>query len=64
MELMKQAWENIMVMPYPTFISLLKWKSDLEDDRQKRLKEKIENIKNKQKRNKNTNPKKVLYKKK
>jgi len=40
MELTGQPWESIMMMPYNFFISSLKWKIKLEDEKRKKLEEK------------------------
>jgi len=39
MELMKESWSSIMMMPYKFFLDTLKWKIDLEDEKRKRLEE-------------------------
>ena len=39
MELMKVPYHDIIFMPVKRFYDLIKWKSDLEDERQKLMKE-------------------------
>lgn len=40
MELTNQSWESVMNMPYDFFIRSLRWKSDLEQEKAKKLEEK------------------------
>lgn len=40
MELMKQEWTTIMLMPYQYFLETLKWKVDLEEEKRKKMEEK------------------------
>jgi len=50
MELMRESWIDIMMMPYNFFLQTLKWKVELEQEKQKKLKElKLELIKSKAK---------------
>lgn len=42
MELMKtDSFTEVLYMPYTIFMSLLKWKTKLEEDRQKQMEERI-----------------------
>lgn len=38
MELMKLPYHDVIFMPVKRFYDLIKWKSDLEDERQKMIK--------------------------
>jgi len=47
MEMVKNlGYSDILSMPYSTFMNLLKWKSELEKDRQKEMNERVQNMKN------------------
>lgn len=54
MELMKQDYHDIILMPVKRFKDLIKWKSDLEEERNKLMKEQENkmNIKNNNKKRK------------
>jgi hypothetical protein len=39
MELLKQPWYSIQVMPYRDFIKSIKWKVDLEEEKRKKMEE-------------------------
>jgi len=39
MELMKQDYTDIMIMPYKFFIDTIKWKFDLEEEKRKKMEE-------------------------
>jgi hypothetical protein len=39
MEMMKQDWLSIQLMPYKFFIETLKWKVNLEEEKKKKLEE-------------------------
>lgn len=41
MEVMKQDWYSIMLMPYEFFLETLKWKANLEETKNKRIQEEI-----------------------
>jgi len=47
MELMKIGYLDVMYMPVTRFYSLLKWKADLEKEKQKLINENIRGSKNK-----------------
>jgi hypothetical protein len=47
MELMKLGWSDIMCMPYPAFIHALKWKTELEKERRKKMDERLDQMKSK-----------------
>jgi len=51
-ELMKQGYLDIMLMPVKRFLNEIKWKSELEEEKQKLMQEEENKIKaaNKQKR--------------
>jgi len=49
MELMKQNYLDIMLMPVKRFYDLIKWKSDLEEERNKLMKEEETKRSNKRK---------------
>lgn len=49
MELMKIPYHDIIFMPVKRFYDLIKWKSDLEEERQKIMKEQEAKIKASQK---------------
>lgn len=49
MELMHQQYLDIMSMPYPVFLNLLKWKDDIEKEKKKMLEERNSEISTKQK---------------
>ena len=51
-ELMKMAYNDIVNMPVKRFYDLIKWKSDLEDERQKLMKEHEDKMKSAQKQRK------------
>jgi len=38
-EMSKQSYFDIMMMPYKRFLDYLKWKSDLEEEKQKKFEE-------------------------
>jgi len=40
MELMREPYTSIMLMPYTFFIDTLTWKIDLEDEKRKKMEEK------------------------
>lgn len=46
---MKLAWPDIMVMPYPFFNTMLKWKYDYEENKNKKMNEKMIEMRNKNK---------------
>jgi hypothetical protein len=50
MELMKQQYHDIVFMPVKRFQDLIKWKSELEEERSKLMKEQESKIKSSQKR--------------
>ena len=50
MEMMHQSYSDIMVMPYPLFIDMLKWKSNLEKEKKKMIDEKNSKIETMQRR--------------
>ena len=39
MELMSEPWFSVMSMPYEFFVDTLKWKVELEEEKQKKMKE-------------------------
>jgi hypothetical protein len=39
MELSKQSYQNVMLMPVKKLFDYLKWKTKLEEDKQKRIEE-------------------------
>ena len=41
MEMSKQSYEAVMLMPVKRFYNYLKWKSDLEDEKQKMMLEEV-----------------------
>jgi len=45
MELTKQPYESIMLMPINRFQNFLKWKSNLEEEKQKAMTEELATIK-------------------
>lgn len=47
MELMKQQYHDVVHMPIKSFQDLLKWKTDLENEKQKLMKEQESKIKRK-----------------
>jgi len=49
---MKMAYNDIVNMPVKRFYDLIKWKSDLEDERQKLMKEHEDKMKSAQKQRK------------
>jgi len=49
---MKMSYHDIVNMPVKRFFDLIKWKSDLEEERQKMLKEQEEKIRSAQKQRK------------
>ena len=49
--MMGQSWIDIMVMPYSSFQRLLSWKGELEEEKRKKMEEKISQLKSKQKTN-------------
>ena len=40
-ELTSQPWDTIMLMPYGYFIDNLKWKVELEEEKQKKVEDKL-----------------------
>ena len=47
MELRSVSWIDVMLMPYDAFMSDLKWKIDLEEEKRKRIEEAKKSPKNK-----------------
>jgi len=45
MELMHSSWCDVMNMPYDSFISSLKWKAQLEEEKRKKFDEKRGKVK-------------------
>ena len=45
MEVMKQTYTDVLCMPYPTFLHILKWKADLEEERRKKFEDKVKTLK-------------------
>lgn len=51
MELLKQPWMSIQLMPYKEFLDSIKWKMDLEEEKRKKMDEKNKDNKSNQRRN-------------